>query len=106
MLFDIPFLSDWNKIGDHRRRQTDLNTTRENRSCCDWDYTIGDKVLLIKDGMLSKSESWYDCDPWIITSVHMNGTIRVQCGMKSERLNIRRVTPFLTNQLNSHKCNF
>jgi hypothetical protein len=35
MLFDIPFLADWNKIGEHRQRQTDLNTERENRSCRD-----------------------------------------------------------------------
>jgi hypothetical protein len=32
MLFEIPFLADWNKIGDHRQHQTDLNTERENRS--------------------------------------------------------------------------
>jgi hypothetical protein len=25
MLFNIPFLADWNKIGDHRLHQTDLN---------------------------------------------------------------------------------
>ena len=46
MLFDIPFLADWSKIGDHRQHQTDLNTNRENRSCRDWDYKVGDKVLL------------------------------------------------------------
>ena len=28
-LFDIPFLADWNKIGDHRQHQTDLNTECE-----------------------------------------------------------------------------
>ena len=32
MLFDIPFLADWNKIGDHWQPHTDLNTDRENRS--------------------------------------------------------------------------
>jgi hypothetical protein len=32
MLFDIPFLADWNKIGDHRQHHTDLNTDRENCS--------------------------------------------------------------------------
>ena len=94
MLFDIPFLANWNKIGEHRQRQTDLNTERENRSRRDWDYQVGDKVLLRKDGILRKSESRYECDPWTITTVHTNGTIRVQCGTKSERLNIRRVTPF------------
>ena len=26
MLFDIPFLADWNKIGDYREHQIDCNT--------------------------------------------------------------------------------
>ena len=94
MLFDIPFLDDWNKIGKHRQCQTDLNTERENRSRHDWDYQVGNKVLLRKDGILHKSESRYESDPWTITSVHMNGTTRVQRGTKSERLNIRRVRPY------------
>ena len=76
MFFDIPFLADWNTIEDHRQHQTDLNTECENHSCCDWDYQVGDKVLLRKDDILHKSESQYDCDPWTITSVHTNGTIR------------------------------
>ncbi len=41
MLFDIPFIADWNKIGDYRQRQTDCNTRRENKTCVDWDYKIG-----------------------------------------------------------------
>ena len=106
MVFDIPFLADWKKIGDHRQCQTDLNTECEDCSHRDWDYKVGDKVLLRKDGILRKSESQYECDPWTITSVHTNGTIRVQRGTKSERLNIRRVTLFLTTRLNSHKCYF
>jgi hypothetical protein len=84
MLFNIPFLADWNKIGDNRQHQTDLNTERENRTYKDWDYQVGDKVLLRKDSILHKSESRYERDPWTITSVHTNGTIRVQCGTKSE----------------------
>jgi hypothetical protein len=98
MLFDIPFLADWNKIGEHRQRQTDRNTERENCSRRVWDHKVGDQVLLRKDGILRKGESRYESDPWTITSVHTNGTIRVQRGTKSERLNIRRVTPFFNNQ--------
>ena len=45
-LFDIPFLADWNRIGDYRQHQTDCNIQYENKSCIDWDYKIGDKVLL------------------------------------------------------------
>ena len=94
MLFDVPFLADWKKIGEYRQRQTDKNTARENNTRLDWDYQLGDKVLLRKDGILRKSESRYESDPWTITSVHMNGTIRVQRRTKSERLNIRRVRPY------------
>ena len=35
MLFDIPFLADWNTIGDHMEYQAYLNTDCEKRSCCD-----------------------------------------------------------------------
>jgi hypothetical protein len=30
MLFDIPFTANWNKIGDYRQRQTNLNTACKN----------------------------------------------------------------------------
>ena len=30
MLFDIPFLADWNKIGEYRQCQTDQNIELEN----------------------------------------------------------------------------
>ena len=52
------------------------------------------KVLVHKEGILRKSESKYEKEPWTVSQVHTNGTIRIQCGTKSERLNIRRVTPF------------
>ncbi len=95
MLFDIPFLADWNKIGDHRQHQTELNTKRENRTGVNYEYKVGDKVLVRKDGILCKTESRYQSDPWTITTDHTNGTIRVQRRSKSERLNIRRVISFL-----------
>jgi len=97
MLFDIPYIADWSKIGDYMQRQTDLNTARENKNCVDYDYNVGDKVLIRKDGILRKSESRYDSEPWTITSAHMNGTIRVERGTKSERINIWRVTPYFKN---------
>jgi hypothetical protein len=81
MLFDVPFLAEWKKVGDYRQCQTDRNTARENKT----------RV----EGILRKSESKYEKEPWTVSQVHTNGTIRIQCGTKSERLNIRRVTPFL-----------
>ena len=72
MLFDIPFLADWNKIGDYVQHQTDRNTQCENKSRADWDYKIGDKVQFRKEGILHKSESKYHHDPWTISTVHTN----------------------------------
>eukprot|EP00804_Cyclotella_cryptica_P027899 CCRYP_003794-RA/>CCRYP_003794-RA protein AED:0.46 eAED:0.46 QI:0/0/0/1/0/0/2/0/141 len=46
MLFDVPYITDWSKIGEYRQKQTDNNTRRENASRIDWDYQPGDKVLL------------------------------------------------------------
>jgi len=97
MLFDIPFIAHWNKIGDYRQRQTDLSTAREKKQCVNYDYKIGDKVLVIQNGILRKAQSPYSKEPWTITTVHTNGTIRIQHGTKSERLNIWRVTPYTDN---------
>ena len=94
MLFDILFIADWKKIGEQRQLLTDHNTSRENEGRIDFDYKVGQKVLIRKEGILRKTESRHLKDLWVIMSVHMNGTIRVQCGNKSERINIRRLKPF------------
>jgi hypothetical protein len=54
-------------------RQADRNTEHENHTCHDWNYKVCGKVLLRKDGILHKSDSWYESDPWTITSVHTMG---------------------------------
>jgi hypothetical protein len=69
MLFVIPFIADWNKIEGYRQRQTDRNTKHESKPCVDWDYKVGDKVLLKKEGILHKAQSRYDGNPWIIMLV-------------------------------------
>jgi hypothetical protein len=37
MLFDIPFIADWQKIGEHKQRLTDLNDAHENKGRIDYD---------------------------------------------------------------------
>jgi hypothetical protein len=94
MLFDIPFIADWQKIREHRQQRTDLNNARENEGRIDYDYKVGQKVLLRKEGILCNAESRWHKKPWLITSVHTNVTITIQCGDKIERMNIQRVKPF------------
>ena len=94
MLFDIPFIADWRKIGEHRQGLTDLNNAHENKDRIDYDYKVGQNVLLRKEGILRNAESRWHKKPWFIMSDHTNGTFMVQCGNKIDRMNIRRVKPF------------
>ncbi len=52
MLFNIPFIADWKQIGDYRQNQTDRSNKRENSKRVDYDYKVGDKILIQKDGIL------------------------------------------------------
>jgi hypothetical protein len=73
MLFDIPFIADWKKVGENRQRLTDHDTAREIKSRIDYDYKVGQKVFLQNDGIPRKAESRHFKDPWTITAVHTNG---------------------------------
>ncbi len=94
MLFDIPFIADWKTIGEHRQRLTDRNTDRENKGRIDYDYKVGQKILVRNEGILCKAQSMWQKDPWTITTVHTRN-ITVQCRNEEERLNTRRVKQFV-----------
>ncbi len=59
MLFDILFVADWHKIGEHRQSLTDRGNQHKNARHIDYDYKVGDKILVIKEGTLCKAESTY-----------------------------------------------
>ena len=61
-------------------------TNVKNSSRVNYDFKVGDKIQIHKDGILRKAESIWR-NPWTITTVHTNETIRIQCGTKSERIN-------------------
>ncbi len=82
MLFDIPFVANWHKIGEQRQSLTDRGNQRKNAKHIYYNYKVRDKVLLINEGLLHKAESAYGKEPWTITIVHTNGTIRIQHGTR------------------------
>ena len=93
MLFDIPYLADWSEIGRKRQLQVDKSNVIENRNRIDFDYKVGQKVVLIKDHIFRKAED-SNLGPFTITDVFVNGTVRIQRGTINERLNIRRLRPY------------
>jgi hypothetical protein len=84
MLFDILFIADWKKIGEHRQRLTDLYTAPDNKGRINYDYKVVQKILVRNKGILCKAQSIWQKDPWTITTVHTNGTITIQHGNKQE----------------------
>jgi len=99
MLFDIPYLADWNQIGKRRQALVDQSCAKNNKRRIDFDYTMGQKVLLIKDGILRKLEDKSD-GPYVITQVHHNGTVRIQRGTIKEQINVRRLSPYFERNHN------
>jgi hypothetical protein len=63
MIFNILFIADRKKIELHRQRQTNLNIACENKGRIDYDYKVGQKVLVWNNGILRKAESRYLKDP-------------------------------------------
>jgi hypothetical protein len=78
MLFNIPYIADWQKTGEYRQRLTDLSNARENKGRIDYDYKFGQKLQLQKEGILHNAESRWHKKPWLIMTVHTNETIMVQ----------------------------
>ncbi len=96
MLFDIPFIADWDEIGRRRQKQVDRDNVRENNRRLPFDYKIGHKCLIVKNingERLPKADD-RNQGPYVITEVYTNGTVRIQKGAISERINIRRLTPY------------
>ena len=81
------------KLKGNDKHNPNANTDHKNDQKSDYDYAIGGQFLVRKYGILCKTETKWK-GPFRITSVHTNGTIRIQRGAQSERLNIRRIKPY------------
>ena len=99
MLLPVKFAADWARIRQKRQAEMSRNTQRENRSRLRHTYKVDDKVLLTKPGINPKLSAPRQ-GPFKVERVYTNGTIRIRRGAISERVNIRRVTPYFENEGN------
>jgi len=97
MIFDMLFTPDWDKIRERKRAQVLKDNKRENSKRKDYNFKIGDKVLLKRDYLkiLRKSER-RNQGPYTVIGVHENGTLSItdEDSGTSTTLNIRRLIPF------------
>ena len=93
MLHNLSYIADLERLCQRKQKQINANNRKENSKRIDHDYRVGDKVLLLKDGVLRKLKCPTE-GPYEIIEVYSNGTVRIQHGLVQERLNIRRIKPF------------
>ena len=93
MLFDIPYIADWTKIGQHRQELVDKHTACENSGRIEHNYAIGNNAMIKYDGVRHKSKFKYS-DPYRIVEVYTNGTVRIRRDNVTERIHIRRLKPY------------
>jgi hypothetical protein len=75
----------------------DHNSRRENASRITRDYKLGYKLLLKKPAKHLRKLEAPRTGPHTGTAIHTNGTLRIQKGNVNERVNIRRLFPYLEN---------
>ena len=94
-MFNIPFTANWNDIRKRKQSIINKNNIQENKKRRQYQYSAGDKVLVEARITDKYSEPIWN-GPYLVTKVHDNGTLRLQRGVVSETVNIRRIKPYLT----------
>ena len=93
MMLNIKLIADWEAIRLRKQKQVDKDTDKENSLRVDYDYAVGDKVL-ITDKDIDRKLNCPTKGPYEIIQIYTNGTVRVKKGVVTERINIRRCTPY------------
>jgi hypothetical protein len=92
MIFPIQHIADWQLIKNRKQKLIDKNNERENAKRVDYDYKIGDQVLIYTPDP-NKMEQPRE-GPYPVMQVHTNGTVTLQKGAVTQRYNIRQIVPF------------
>jgi hypothetical protein len=90
MIHNIAFRANWNQIQKRKQDIINKSNQKENKSRIPYEYKVGDQLLLETARILQKLST----PPYPVTNVYKNGIIRIQKGIVSERVIIRRINPF------------
>ena len=94
MILPLKFKADWAQIQLSKQKRIDESNQRENMKRIDHEYSRGDKVLLKVPGIIPKMELPRK-GPYEIVRVYSNGMVDIQIGPVTQRVNIRRLNPYV-----------
>jgi hypothetical protein len=89
---EMEYIADWELIRRRKQKLINESNRRENKNRVSFTYRPGD-YCTIEIADARKLERPRE-GPYVITNVYSNGTVQVQRGPVSERINIRRLNPF------------
>ncbi len=92
MIFNIVHEANWEFIKNRKQLLNQKNTNQENKKRINYNFTQGEEVLLRK-GTENKYERPYE-GPYKVVKTYTNGTVKLLMGAVTDRVNIRRITPF------------
>ncbi len=93
MILPLQFKANWASIALRKQQSINKSNAKENKKRLAHEYKVGDKVLLEKGGKQPKMAAPRE-GPYEITKVSANGTVSIQKGVVTQRVNIRRLTPY------------
>jgi hypothetical protein len=95
MIFDLSARVSWKDVKRRREEASQRNNERENAKRLPYKYKEGDMVLLHKGGIRRKLYAPRE-GPYRIQTVYSNGIVKIQKGIVSQKVSIRRISPFRT----------
>jgi Fructose-1-phosphate kinase and related fructose-6-phosphate kinase (PfkB) len=95
MIFNTIKPINFQEIRQKRQHQTNINTEKENNKRINYEYTIGQQILIQTDNPAKLQPRYHG--PYEILQVHNNGTVTIRRNANTiQQINIRRIKPFFT----------
>ena len=96
MIHPLQYTAGWDLIKNRKQQVIDKSNVRENSKRVPYNYKVGQKVLIVNSDIQRK----LDCPtqgPFEVLAVHPeNGNVTLKRGCVEERINIRRLKPYLS----------
>ena len=90
---NIQFQADWAAIKANKERLIRKNNLKENKSRKEYQYSVGDSMLIKNDWSAKYAKDPYK-GPFTITAVNDNGAVCYRDGAITDAINIRNITPY------------
>ena len=93
-ILNKPFTPDWDKIREKKQKLINKNNKKENEKRIEYEYKVGDKIMLKTESKTKYGEDQYE-GPYVILRINDNGTVKFRKKRSIlDTINIRNIHPY------------